>query len=280
MIISLKLNGKAVEFEAAPGQSLLSALRAQGLFSVKHGCETGECGACTVLFDGKPMNSCILLAAQASGHSIETLESIGQHPEQGWRTTAGLHPLQQAFLESGAIQCGYCTPAMILAARQLLESNPDPSEEQVRDALSGVICRCTGYLKPVQAVLQAAAVMRGEKAPGQEPDQENLLFQPAEGGDDPGSGMDGESIPYSSSPTFTQTKVLPRRFLTSESKTWAVVGNPEIKVDAIKLVQGKPAFADDFETSRYAGGQSAAQPGHAHALIKNIDARRPVRCPV
>ncbi len=102
-----------------------------------------------------------MLAAQAAGHTIQTIESLGQHPDQGWKQTEGLHPLQLAFVESGAIQCGYCTPAQILAAKELLERNPDPSEAEVRDALSGVLCRCTGYVKPVEAVLRAAAVMRG-----------------------------------------------------------------------------------------------------------------------
>ena len=115
-----------------------------------------------MLLDGKPVNSCVLLAAQAEGHTIQTIEALGEHPEQGWKMTAGLHPLQQAFVESGAIQCGYCTPAQILAAKELLERNPDPTEAEVREALSGVLCRCTGYLKPVQAVLRAAAVLRGE----------------------------------------------------------------------------------------------------------------------
>ena len=92
---------------------------------------------------------------------IETIEGLGQHPQQGWKTTEGLHPLQMAFVESGAIQCGYCTPAQILAAKQLLAANPNPSEAEVREALAGVLCRCTGYVKPVQAVLKAAAVMRG-----------------------------------------------------------------------------------------------------------------------
>ena len=103
-----------------------------------------------------------MLAAQAEGHNIVTIEALGEHPEQGWKKTDGLHPLQQAFVESGAIQCGYCTPAQILAAKALLDKNPNPSEEEVREAISGVLCRCTGYLKPVQAVLKAAAVMRGD----------------------------------------------------------------------------------------------------------------------
>ncbi|MCK7480780.1 MAG: 2Fe-2S iron-sulfur cluster-binding protein [Candidatus Moduliflexus flocculans] len=103
-----------------------------------------------------------MLAAQAEGHLIVTIEALGEHPDQGWRKTDGLHPLQQAFVENGAIQCGYCTPAQILAAKALLDKNPNPSEAEVRDAIAGVLCRCTGYAKPVQAVLKAAAVLRGE----------------------------------------------------------------------------------------------------------------------
>ena len=163
MKISLNINNIFVEPVVNPGASLLSVLRGLGYFGVKHGCETGECGACTVLLDGKPVNSCVMLAAQADGHRIQTIEALGEHPEQGWKASQGLHPLQQAFVESGAIQCGYCTPAQILAAKELLERNPNPSEAEVREALSGVLCRCTGYLKPVQAVLRAAAVLRGEQ---------------------------------------------------------------------------------------------------------------------
>src|SRR3990170_735183 len=173
MKIELSVNGQSHSLDAAPGQSLLNALRAEGFYSVKHGCETGECGACAVLIDGKPVNSCVHLAAQAEGHEIQTVEDIGARPELGWKTTAGLHPLQQAFAESGAIQCGYCTPAMLLASKQLIDKNPDPSEAEVRDVLSGVLCRCTGYVKPVQSVLHAAAVMRGEAEPGD-------MFTPSE----------------------------------------------------------------------------------------------------
>ena len=125
---------------------------------MKAGCR----GSDTVLLDGKPVNAGSLLAAQAEGHNIATIEALGEHPEQGWKLTDGLHPLQKAFVETGAIQCGYCTPAQILAAKSLLEKNPNPSEAEVREAISGVLCRCTGYLKPVQAVLKAAAEMRGD----------------------------------------------------------------------------------------------------------------------
>ncbi|MBN2146893.1 MAG: (2Fe-2S)-binding protein, partial [Anaerolineales bacterium] len=162
MMMRLMINGMSHEIQAAAGDTLLKILRQLGFYGAKHGCENGECGACAVLVDGKPMNSCLMLAAQAEGHEIQTIESLGEHPEQGWKITAGLHPLQKAFIEMGAIQCGYCTPAQILAAKELLERNPDPSEAEVREALSGVLCRCTGYVKPVQAVLRAAARLRGE----------------------------------------------------------------------------------------------------------------------
>ncbi len=163
MKISLNINNIFVEPVVNPGASLLSVLRGLGYYGVKHGCETGECGACTVLLDGKPVNSCVMLAVQADGHRIQTIEALGEHPEKGWKVSEGLHPIQQAFVESGAIQCGYCTPAQILAAKELLERNPSPSEAEVREALSGVLCRCTGYIKPVQAVLRAAAILRGEQ---------------------------------------------------------------------------------------------------------------------
>src|SRR3972149_7925137 len=134
MRINLTVNDSQHHFDCDPGQSLLNALRSEGYFSVKHGCETGECGACAVLIDGKPVNSCVHLAAQAEGHHIQTVEEMGMHPELGWKTNAGLHPLQQAFAESGAIQCGYCTPAMLLASKQLIERNPNPSEAEGRQA--------------------------------------------------------------------------------------------------------------------------------------------------
>ena len=162
MKITLNVNGIKFETDAAVSENLLSLMRRLGFFSVKHGCETGECGTCTVLLDGKPINSCVMLATQADGHQIQTVESLGEHPVKGWRRSEGLDPIQQAFVESGAIQCGYCTPAQVLAAKELLLRNLNPSEAEIREALSGVLCRCTGYIKPVQAVLRAAAVLRGE----------------------------------------------------------------------------------------------------------------------
>ena len=271
MKLHLNINRIEHELDIAAGDSLLKALRSLGYFGVKHGCETGDCGACAVLLDGKPINTCNLLAAQAESHRIETIEAVGQHPEQGWKTTTGLHPLQLAFVESGAIQCGYCTPAQILAAKELLDRNPAPTETEVREALSGVLCRCTGYLKPVQAVLRAAAVLRGEALEGIT--EQEWPFLPEE------PGKSGPELPLSPAPypmtsgPQTLSRVMPRIQVTPQAKSWSSVGKPEPKVDAIKLVQGKPAFTADFERR----GLLVAKVLHsplAHARIKHIDASR------
>src|SRR5687767_580286 len=163
MNINLKINGIDHPVELAASETLLSVIRRLGYYGVKFGDEDSLSGSDTILLNGKPVNSGSILAAQAEGHSIATIEALGEHPEQGWKKTDGLHPLQKAFVESGAIQCGYCTPAQILAAKSLLEKNANPSEAEVREAISGVLCRCTGYLKPVQAVLKAAADLRGDE---------------------------------------------------------------------------------------------------------------------
>ena len=145
MEIELNINSEVRRVTIHPGETLLEVLRRSGYVGVKHGCEDGSCGVCTVLLDGKAVHSCILLAAQAEGHQITTIEGIGNREN--------LHPLQAAFVNLGAVQCGYCTPAMILAAKALLDENPHPTEAEVRDAISGVLCRCTGYVKPVEAVM-------------------------------------------------------------------------------------------------------------------------------
>jgi putative selenate reductase molybdopterin-binding subunit len=156
MLVRFDIDGKPYETEARPGESLLPVLRRLGFWSVKHGCETGDCGACLVLLDGEPRLACLTPAARASGHAIATAEGLGD-PEE-------LHPLQRAFLDRGAVQCGYCTPAMLLAAAALLKRDPEPSEEAVREALAGVLCRCTGYVKPVEAILVAAGRDKGTRA--------------------------------------------------------------------------------------------------------------------
>ena len=150
--MELTVNGALRHVEVEARTTLLDVLRRLGQHGVKHGCETGECGACAVLLDGRPVPSCLMLALRAQGRSVLTVEGLG--------TPDALHPVQQAFVETGAIQCGYCTPAMELCAKALLDAFADPTEDEVRDALAGCLCRCTGYVKPVEAVLQAARAAR------------------------------------------------------------------------------------------------------------------------
>ena len=153
-IVRFQVNREPCELLVEPHQTLLNVLREElGLTGTKKGCDTGDCGACTVILQGKPVNACLVLAVEADGMEIETIEGLadGEH----------LHPLQEAFIQSGAVQCGFCTPGMILMARALLAENPEPSEGEVRKALAGNLCRCTGYAKIVQAVLTAAK--EGEK---------------------------------------------------------------------------------------------------------------------
>src|SRR5512135_835150 len=182
MKLTVLINDDPKEWDISVRDTLLTVLRREGYFGAKWvGCQAGECGACTVLFDGKPVNSCSMLAAQAHGHRLQTVEAIGEHPERGWIESRGLHPIQQALVETGAIQCGYCTPAMVLAAKALLDRNPRPSEVEVREALAPVLCRCTGYVKPVQAILRAAAQLRGESvSPYAEPGLPFLADWPPE----------------------------------------------------------------------------------------------------
>ena len=151
--VSMVVNGARRELLVEPHERLVDVLRGRlGLLGVKEGCGEGECGTCTVLLDGKAVSSCLMLAAQADGCEILTIEGLSAE--------GTLHPLQEAFIREAAIQCGYCTPGMILAAKALLDRELDPSEGAVRRAISGNICRCTGYDKPVKAILAAARQMR------------------------------------------------------------------------------------------------------------------------
>jgi len=153
--VETTINGEAAEFLCEGQQSLLEALRDNlGLTGAKEGCTTGDCGACSVVFDGKLVPSCLVLAAEANGREIETIEGVARGDT--------LHPIQQKFLEHAALQCGVCTPGFIVAAKSLLEKNPNPTEEEARYYLAGNLCRCTGYDKIIRAVLDAAAELRGE----------------------------------------------------------------------------------------------------------------------
>lgn len=236
MEITLLINNKEIKSNIDLSDSLLKFLRDNHLFGTKFGgCQESECGACTVLLDGKPINSCSLLAIKAVGHSILTIESMGEHPEQGWKKTIGLSNLQKAFVQSGAIQCGYCTPAMILSADSLLQSNQDPSEEEIRDAISGVLCRCTGYDKPVKAI---KSVISGN--------------------------LDKMVSPQIESDIKDQRN--------------KIIGKNEPKVDAIKLVQGKPAFTDDFEINGMLYAKVLHSP-YAHAEIISINTGKAKKIP-
>jgi aerobic carbon-monoxide dehydrogenase small subunit len=149
MMVDFLLNGKPVKVEADPGRTLLHVLRHElGLKGAKEGCGRGECGACTVLLNGKAALSCLILIPALQGCSITTIE--------GLETEEGLHPLQKAFVNEGAVQCGFCTPGMILSAKALLDEIPSPTRDEVREALSGNLCRCTGYAKIIRAVQSMA----------------------------------------------------------------------------------------------------------------------------
>ena len=266
MKVKLNINNQEFPLKVAPGERLLDTLRKLGFFSIKSGgCQKGECGACTILFDGRPVNSCTMLTTQAEGHRIETVEAMGEHPQQGWKATEGLHIIQQCFIDTGAIQCGYCTPAMVLTARALLARKPSPTEAEVRDALSGVLCRCTGYLKPVQAVLRAAAILRGEKVLPIDTPVEPFEIPTKERDDHIG----GEPL-ITGSGTDVSTIVMPRLKVVDPHSTMKTVGHAEPKVDAVKLVQGKPAFVADFEKRDLLYAKVLRSP-YAHAVIKSID---------
>jgi carbon-monoxide dehydrogenase small subunit len=151
--VETTINGEAAEFLCEPHQTLLDVLRnAVGLTGVKEGCATGDCGACSVIFDGRLTCACLVLAAEAQGRTIETVEGVAKPGE--------LHPVQQKLLEHAGLQCGVCTPGIVVAAKALLERNPDPTEKEIRFGLAGNLCRCTGYDKIIRAVQDAAAAMR------------------------------------------------------------------------------------------------------------------------
>jgi putative selenate reductase molybdopterin-binding subunit len=253
--ITLTVNGGKRNLLVSRSDTLLDVLRRASYTSVKFGCGTGDCGSCTILLDGKPARSCQLQAAQVQDHEITTVEALSPGGQ--------LHPIQQAFIETGAIQCGYCTPAQILVAKALLDRNPHPSEEEIRDALAGVLCRCTGYVKIVQAVQRAAAVLRGEKVTSFLPIESTLApgESPAELlGEYYRIAQDGSPLP-------------PLVISPPEMEPLRVVGKGEPKVDGVKLAAGRPVFTDDVKFEGMLYGALLTSP-HAHARIKRIDASR------
>lgn len=254
MNINLTINGDSRVVQCRPHESLRRVLRREGFFSVRFGAETGETGADAILLDGRLVSSEVMLAAQADGHSIETVEGLSPG--------RGLSPIQEAFVTVGAIQSGYSTPAMVLAAKALLDGNPDPTEAEVRDALTGVLDRETGYLRPVEAILRAAAVLRGENVEVLEP----VLVAPL-------ADLDGVADFGATGPPLQLPAAAPRVVPSPEVPVTRVVGKPEVKVDALKLVKGNPAFVDDIEMRGMLYAKMLWSP-HAHARIVDIDDSR------
>ena len=155
--VRFTLNGKKVKVKVKPNTTLLDLLRRKlKITSVKRGCERGECGACTVLVDNQPVNSCLVLAPQIDGKNVVTIEGIAKEGE--------LHPIQEAFIEAGAVQCGFCTPGIILTLKAFLDMNPNPSEEDIRRAIEGNLCRCTGYTKIIEAAILAKNYINKDKS--------------------------------------------------------------------------------------------------------------------
>jgi carbon-monoxide dehydrogenase small subunit len=157
-IVSVTINGEARELAVAPFRSLLDTLRSEdGLTGTKKGCDVGDCGACTVIMDGKPVNACLVLAVEADGATLETIEGLQAAPDRP-------NLLQEKFMAHGGAQCGFCTPGVIMMAKALLDENPDPTEQEIRFALAGNICRCTGYTKIIDAIRATADEMKRTRA--------------------------------------------------------------------------------------------------------------------
>jgi putative selenate reductase molybdopterin-binding subunit len=291
LAITLTVNGEDLRTTVRRAETLLDALRRAGCTSVKYGCGTGDCGSCTVLLDGQPVHSCQVRAIQAEGHEVTTVEALGYPPQsplqgggggvlqsslqgggaavlgsplQRGGGAGGLHPIQRAFIETGAIQCGYCTPAQMLVAKALLDRNPDPTEAEIREAMAGVLCRCTGYVKIVQAVQRAAAILRGEEVPPFEPVEATLA---------PGESPADLLGQYYRIPGDGRHPRTPLVISPPEMEPLRVVGRPEPKVDGVKLALGRAVFTDDVKLEGMLYGALLTSP-HAHARIRRIDASK------
>ena len=250
MNITITLNGTSTDIECEPFDSLLAVLRREGLVSVRYGSDTGETGASAVLIDGKLINTDCMLAAQADGHGVTTIEAFNG-PE--------LHPIQAAFAATGAMQSGYSAPAMMLGTWALLKDNPSPSDEEIRDMLSGILDRETAYIKTVEAINRAAALARGEETEPFGP----LILPPMTDGKNPAELDPADPRPMVST-------AIPRVIPSRDVPEMEVVGKPEVKVDAIRLAKGNPAFTDDFEARGQLIAKVLRSP-HAHARILDID---------
>ena len=257
--INVTVNDEKRTLLIRPTDTLLDALRQASYTSIKYGCGTGQCGACTVLFDGDPVHSCQMRAVDADGHSVFTVEGLAPFPARNIRD---LHPIQRAFVETGAIQCGYCTPAQILSAKALLDRNLDPTIDQIREALNGVLCRCTGYVKIIQAVQRAGALLRGEKA-GRFRHIEAKLAD-----DESPADLLRDYFGRAGGGCYPRPPLV---ISPPEMEALRVVGQSELKVDGVRLAAGMPAFTDDVRMEGILYGALLTSP-HAHARIRSIDA--------
>jgi putative selenate reductase molybdopterin-binding subunit len=255
------LNGVKRKIEVNPNETLMNFLREDGLMSVKSGCGgRGDCGMCTVLINNNPVKSCLIKLSTINGKSIETLESLG--------TADNLHPIQDAFIETGAIQCGFCTPAQILAAKSLIHRNSNPSESEIRKSLSGILCRCTGYVRIVDAVTRASAVMRGEEVPPYVPQE--IKF---------GDNIDEIDLPKAYYRNDgNKAPLLPLILTPNRMKQLSEVGKSVKKVDGVKLATGKPVFTDDVQPNGMLYGALLTSP-HAHAKIIDINVSKAKQLP-
>ncbi|MEM5774993.1 MAG: molybdopterin cofactor-binding domain-containing protein, partial [Anaerolineaceae bacterium] len=253
--VEFTLNGKTVSAEAQRNKSLLVMLREMGMFSVKDGCSTGDCGVCTVLVDGKPMRSCMLRADNMQGRSVMTVEGLSINGEP--------HPIQKAFMECGAVQCGFCTPSQLLVTYALLQANPDPSDYEIREALHGDTCRCTGFVRIVDAVKRAAALMRGEQLP---PVTHIELELPKET-----RGMRLPEAYYRKD--GNRWPLPPLVYTPAEMSKTNLIGKAEKTVDVEKLTLGRPVYTGDVHIPGMLYGALLTSP-HAHARIKHIDASK------
>jgi len=270
--IHFTLNGIPRHLACGPSDSLLTVLRREGCFSVRYGSSTGETGAADILLDGQLVPADVLLAAQADGHDVTTAESLNV-------ATGELHPIQEALVDTGALQSGYSAGALTLAIADLLVRTDDPVDDEIRDALSGVLDRETGYVKVVEAVRRAAATLRGEKPGPLEPLAVGRLTSPGAAGQPAaspfaaspsaaslsGAGPDGAGPGPASPPA-----AVPRVVISPDVAATSVVGRPEHKVDAIRLAKGNPAFTDDIEIRGLLHAKVLRSP-HAHARITAID---------
>ena len=252
--IKFTLNGVQTRAAVPRNQKLLDLLRDLSVYSVKRACDDqGDCGLCTVLLDGQPVKSCLKWARDIDGHEVLTVEGLNSADKP--------HPIQQAYMETGAIQCGYCTPAMILRTKALLDSKPDPTVDEVRDALSEVECRCTGFVKILDAVRRAGILLRGEHAPPVEVIEKILP-----------ENTTGIKLPE---PYYRRDDnrwpLPPLVFTPPEMSKTEFIGKPQVKVDARKLAEGQPVFTSDMKLKDMLHGVLLTSP-HAHALIKEIDA--------